>query len=212
MKLWGDRALGGRVRISALGWAMGCHPGSDRCSRGAPLKEKICVISGSVLRHGIGALAAVRRRRAFRGGRIHTCTGDHACGNALDAQRAGGSGRYGASSADNVAASAVVYSLPRGVKLRALGATGAAGTLPGGLYHWDSPLPGSRFCWGGRTHPGATRRAPRRNQKKKNTRRRLGASTRHWRITTTRSTTRSTAGPPCAPRRPEGPPPRALRC
>ena len=131
MKLWGDRALGGRVRISALGWAMTCLLGPIGVR--AP-QEKICVISGSVLRHGIGALAAVRRRRAFRGGRIHTCTGDHACGNALDAQRAGGSGRYGASSADNVAASADrLYSLPRGVKLRALGATGAAATLPADL-------------------------------------------------------------------------------
>ena len=129
--------------------------------------EKICVISGSVLRHGIGALAAVRRRRAFRGGRIHTCTGDHACGNALDAQRAGGSGRYGASSADNVAASAVVYSLPRGVKLRALGATGAAGTLPGGLIIGTAPSLAAVFVGGGEhtQEPRGERRAATRKKK-----------------------------------------------
>ena len=150
--------------------------------------------------------------RVSRRADTHVHGRGHACGNALDAQRAGGSRRYGASSADNVAASAVVYSLPRGVKLRALRATGAAGTLPGGLIIGTAPSLAAVFVGGGEhtQEPRGERRAATR--KKKNTRRRLGASTRHWRITTTRSTTRSTAGPPCAPRRPEGPPPRARRC
>ena len=165
MKLWGDRALGGRVRISALGWAMGCHPGSDRCSRGAreDLRDLRICLAARHWRAGGGQAAPRVSRRAD----THVHGRGHACGNALDAQRAGGSGRYGASSADNVAASAVVYSLPRGVKLRALGATGAAGTLPGGLIIGTAPSLAAVFVGGGEhtQEPRGERRAATRKKK-----------------------------------------------